>query len=468
MFLRPAAALSFALLFAAGCSEEEPTGADASTPMDAEEEAEAGFPDARRADLGVRDSGRPDRGVEADAGGDFNDDFDTAQPMNLGGNNAIDGVIDPAGDVDFYRLDLSNGSGFLVFDTEGNEDGDDAKVDTVLQIYNEARELVAQNDDHLLGTTGTLDSEIVYHVKQGVYYVKVQDYSTFGMNQTPRGNPDLTYSVSVFQPGGSIVTVDPEAGDTFATAPEMNQQGFGYVMGTFRDIADVDHYKVIVTDTGAQTFVIDMMPLGPTGFGATPTGVLTFYNADGTIVEARGDVTRDEFEPLQPSLVGGRTYILEITQSATVAGPNDFYVLKGLSYGDNDPSMDVEPENNTMMGAEPLVMLPATADAPRRAFFLSHLGDDDEDYFSVETSGAEELSVACGSLTAGSGIQDLSVQVLTSTGGVVGAAQELPPDNLFLPTVTSTGTLFIRFFKTAQDPENVGDFYRCGVRANIE
>lgn len=309
MSARASLFFSFTLLFAAACSDEpDSTFPDASEPMDAEDEWEAGLPDARRADLGIRDSGRPDRGEAPDAGGDNNDDFDSAETFTIGGN-AAEGVIDPAGDVDYFKLEISN-TGFLVFDTEANEDSDPMKVDTVLQLFDAQGEQLAQNDDHIEGVAGSLDSEIVYHVVPGTYYVKVQDYSTFGANQTPRGNPMLTYAFSVFQPGGSIVTIDPETGDTLAQASEINQMGFGYLMGTFRDASDVDFFRFTVEDTGAQTFVIDAMPLGPTGFGASPTGIISVYNSDGSQVVARSDVTAEGFEPMQPALTGGQSYIL--------------------------------------------------------------------------------------------------------------------------------------------------------------
>lgn len=431
-----------------------PTFADA----DEGEEDATGFPDAERPDRGIDAGGRPDTGRVDGGVNDPNMDFDTAQTTELNSTDGIGGAIDPAGDLDYFSIELPADT-WVIFDIEANPDRNPDMLDSVITVYNSARQQIAQNDDQILG--GTLDSEIVYHVgAAGTYYVKVEDYTTFSM-QEPEGGPAKEYILKVFSGfNDAIITVDTETGDDAASAQLMGtNEGYGYVMGTYRDGSDTDVYRFTVPGTIRQNYTIDLMPTGSNGFGSTPTGLVWVTDTAGSTVTARANFTQN-YNSITPSLPGGGTYLIHVQHPATPAGMNDFYVIKVNSYDENQAKI-AEPTNNTPMGAETVALEDGN---PRAGFRGGSITDGDLDYYRVDIRQGEQLAVYCSSASGGSGIRGLTVEVTTSTGGTF-RAQEVVPTVLALEAATSTGTTLIRLSKDAQDPEIIGDWYRCGFQA---
>lgn len=463
MRFRSIAFVSFTSAFlavACGESEETPDGGTATfADADEGEEDATTFPDAERPDRGP-DGGRPDTGRVDGGANDPNMDFDTAQTVELNSANGISGTIDPAADLDYFMVEIPADT-WVIFDIEANPNGEPDLLDSVITIYNPARQQIAQNDDQLMANT--LDSEVVYHVKEaGTYYVKVEDYSTFSM-QEPEGGPLKDYVLSVFSGfNDEIITVETEAGDDVASAQMVGtNEGYGYVMGTYRDASDTDVYRFTVPTTALQNYTIDLMPTGTNAFGSTPTGLVWVTDTTGSTVSARANFT-ENYNALTPALRGGGTYLIHVQHPATAAGMNDFYVIKLNSYDEN-PAKIAEPTNNTVMGAEVVAL---EDEMPRAGYRGGSLTDGDVDYYSVDIRTGEQLAVYCSSGSGGSGVQGLTVQVTTSTGGIF-SVTEAPPAVLALEATTSTGTTIIRLSKEGQDPEVIGNWYRCGFQAVI-
>ena len=108
-------------------------------------------------------------------------DFSDAQPLSLG--SEVDAAIDPAGDDDFYAIDLTAGT-TLVTDTETTTNG---APDTMIAVYDSSGNQVAFNDDF-----SGRESRLEYTPDTaGTYYILISSWDGDGPDGTT-GN----YSVS--------------------------------------------------------------------------------------------------------------------------------------------------------------------------------------------------------------------------------------------------------------------------------
>jgi len=109
-------------------------------------------------------------------------DFSQAEPMALGTSKRA--ALDPPGDVDIFKLDLSAGTA-LVADTETASSG---KPDTMLALYDAEGTLIAFNDDF----TGR-ESRLVHTVgEDGTYYLVVAAWDGDNPDNVTTGNYLLT------------------------------------------------------------------------------------------------------------------------------------------------------------------------------------------------------------------------------------------------------------------------------------
>ncbi len=94
-----------------------------------------------------------------------NNDFDTATAIQA--NSRVKGYVHPIGDVDFYRLDLTNKyQTRLRLTLKGI-----IKVNTDLVIYNDSKQKVAEANSRPSEATETLTVDLF----RGIYYIKVYD-----------------------------------------------------------------------------------------------------------------------------------------------------------------------------------------------------------------------------------------------------------------------------------------------------
>ncbi len=101
-----------------------------------------------------------------------NNDYTTANLVALG--DTASGTIDPAGDVDFYAVDVPADT-LLVLDVQANNVG--SALDPILELFDtDGTTLLAYNDDY-----NGLDSHIEFHItRPGRYFVSIVDYSSGG------------------------------------------------------------------------------------------------------------------------------------------------------------------------------------------------------------------------------------------------------------------------------------------------
>ncbi len=451
--------------FAFACSGDD-TDTDAGA---ADAAVDAGVADTGPADTGPADTGPADTGVvipdagmpDTGPGGDSNDGFDEAFDARKNTNNGFRAAIAEPGDRDYYFFEGTEGEYVRVFtNTAAAPNGD--RVDTVIRIYDNAEVQVAENDDAVPRVS--VDSEIIYRLPaDGRYFVEVIEWSDWA-EEALKGQPNFAYqlqvrTVNANNPG---TTIETEAGNDAASAiPAVLNQNVGLICGTFADNADVDVYAFTQPAEGYLYF--EMMPAGTDGHGATsPIGNVWLTDASGMDIMARLDMSGDttNFSPAVPA----GDYLLWLQHPGMAAGSNDFYSFKPLIIGGNDPEME---PNDSRATAEPRMLTARPDQMDRANFLLANLPDGDVDYFAVEPVGNETLTVVCGSATAGSGVQGLTIEIQDGTGATLAMATE-PADDLARitdQTVTSS-VVYVKISKTGQDPVVSGDFVRCGFFVN--
>lgn len=441
-----------------GTDEPADGGADAGVVDVGTSPEDSGAVDTGPTDTGsvTQDAGAPDAGFD-----DNNDDLDEAFDARKNTDAGVRAVLAIPGDRDYYFFDGTEGEFVLVY-TDSRALADGTRVDTVIRLYDEAKNQVAENDDAVPRID--VDSEIIYRLPAtGRYFVEVLEWSDWA-GETPEGGVGYTYSllvrtVNANNPG---ITLETEAGNDAASAiTAALNQGAGLICGGFSDASDVDVYRF--TQAGAARLAFQIMPAGTDGHGATtPVGNVWLTDPSGANVIARLDVSGDttSFSPAVPP----GEYLLWLQHPGGAAGSNDFYAFKTLSLVENDP--EVEPNDRRAI-ADARTLEPRETQMDRAAFVLARLPDGDVDYFSVVPAANETITVACGSRTAGSGVQGLTVQLQDAQGAEIASATE-PADALALitdATVTSS-VVFIKLSKTGQDADLSADFVRCGIVAS--
>ncbi len=169
--------------------------------------ARAASPYASRLFAAARRAHPPSRTLVAES--EPNDSLTTADPFTL--LDSVAGVVNPAGDVDFYVVTLTAGIR-VELDIDAQVNG--SPLDPVLALFDSSGFLLAFNDD-----TDGLDSYIAYSIAvTGRYYVGVAEYSPAagGANysyllktsvQVPGpGDPTTLFATGLGTPSGVAAT----------------------------------------------------------------------------------------------------------------------------------------------------------------------------------------------------------------------------------------------------------------------
>ncbi len=115
-----------------------------------------------------------------------NDTPDTATVAPAGGTAALNGILEKAGDSDYFKLSLQKGQKLLV---QGFGQSLGSPIDMVVGVRNAKGSAVGSNDDG--GGLRRLDSKISVTVPEdGDYFVRVQDH-------LQRGGPNYVYRLEV-------------------------------------------------------------------------------------------------------------------------------------------------------------------------------------------------------------------------------------------------------------------------------
>lgn len=173
--------------------------------------------------------------------------------------DTVSGLIGPAGDVDFFGLDVPANTGLSV-DVDASQYG--SSLDPILYLYDtDGVTLLAWNDDF-----DGLDSRIKFFiVNAGRYFLKIVDFGT------PDGGSQYYYSLNV-------ATLQLGPGDP----PTLFASGF-----------DINHPRAMVADGAGNLMVVDdgenvLRRVSPTGTVGTFVR-LPGYDPRDIVIDGFGD-----------------------------------------------------------------------------------------------------------------------------------------------------------------------------------
>jgi hypothetical protein len=186
----------------------------------------------------------------------------------------------PPGDLDFYRFAVKSGT-FYQLTTSDLSPG----IDTVLKVYNQNGEGIAENDD--FGAAGELRSHVVIQADTtGFYYARVVNKSPadaanrtycFGIDASEQPTPTATPTLLPTRTGSD--TCEPNGRLDIACLFGDNQsQAFNFVP-PFNEGPDQDFYRIwvkpgvtVTCETNQLSAVTDtnMIMLGPNGEDFNP------------------------------------------------------------------------------------------------------------------------------------------------------------------------------------------------------
>jgi hypothetical protein len=400
------------------------------------------------------------------------------------------GVLDPAGDRDYFRLDATEGQWLALF-TTGNPAADPAKINTVLTLWDESGTTqLAQNDD-ALDSSGA-DSELFFHVPStGTYCLQIWDHADF-LGQPVQGDPSFFYEVGALpidfdKMTGFVLDSDPSpANDDLAQAQSvvLSMGDLIHLAGVLGTETDVDVYEIQLP-AGTPDVQLYVPADGPSGSGSTLAAVvLTLRSADGSAVlgQMRGPFATPQMLYVPLSAGVARTY-LEIERQAPALGSNDFYFgkLYPTLIRDYDTEQD-DTANDLPAGAELPEQVPPTVpeDVWTVAQIMGTLTAGDLDYWSFAAEAGQALSLECGAWAYGSGLRNMHVAVSAEATPALalGAATESgqatilwSPDYPLLGTASAltlptTGVYYLQVDLStgSQEPTVAGDYYFCTVR----
>lgn len=395
-----------------------------------------------------------------------NASFETADPIEVDSTGIFE-MVDGREDVDFFTFDGRQGEWVEI---RSNYLDAFTFSDTRLTLFDERHTQLAFNRfvDSLRGEK-VLARIVTRLPETGKYFVQVGDpeappYSA-GLSQAYV----LTVNELASSEGYSLET-DGEL-PTPVAFRERTIDTFvideSFVVGTFTDASDVDRFSFTVPPGVLQNLSAEVLEGGDLADGSTTSaGTVSITDESGANVIARIDNALGQ-SFLAPPLEPGN-YVLEVAHPLTPSGTNDFYVVRTL-LGPENPAELADATNGTIATAEALKI--TLEFGKNAAFFLTHVGSDDVDYFRFDGSPGSAASTYCDAAEVGSGLVGLRVSVRDESDVVLLESSEVrisetaPGESVSLENVTipASGTLYVRTTKDSQLPGVAGDWARCAI-----
>src|SRR5437773_517447 len=250
-----------------------------------------------------------------------NNTVPTADSVALG--DQAGGVVNPAGDVDTWFVDLTVGQ-FLSVDVDAAQVG--SSLDATLElIAPDGTTSLAFNDDF-----DGFDSRISYRVPQsGRYYVVIR---AFGAN----GGPGLTYAINFDKVTCPVVGTEQEPNDTPGTAAPVaiGDSGSGEICPHDDNPAgDVDYWAF--TARAGTTIELDV---DAAALGLFVDPVIALYATDGTTQLAFNDDEDGADSRLQYSIITTGTYYATVADAAGSGNPFPYMLhVRSITPGPGDP-----------------------------------------------------------------------------------------------------------------------------------
>jgi Ca2+-binding RTX toxin-like protein len=255
-------------------------------------------------------------------------------------NKILNGAIDPASDVDIFKLQLNAGDGVTI-DVDTNEDG--SGLDSYLRLLDADGNQLAVNDNTPAAGEDLSSDPYLGFVPQtsGDYFIAVSSSGNFAYDPVAGNNnfsEDQGFSTGTYQLDINILEVigddDPDNTITEAIDTQIGSttQKTAVINESIDVDGDTDLFKLELTAGDIVAFDIDAAVLD-----SELDSSLRLFNADGQEIAVNDDAEA----PLEVRLnrVGADSYIL---YQANTTG--DYYV--GVSGYDNSSYDPVNGSNN--------------------------------------------------------------------------------------------------------------------------
>jgi len=381
--------------------------------------------------------------------GDRNNALAESQLLQYDSTAAL--YIAPAGDVDFFRFNGTEGDLLLI--SANAEDPDE--LDTVITYLDAQGNQIGFNDDfERVGSIPPNSRLYVGVPSTGTFYISVQDKRSWANdpNDPPEGGTDFDYSITLARAGGgSNVPVVTEPNDAPGEALDWGVEKYSvnYTLGgVLNGPGDEDYLRIPVV-TGE---VLRLYGFPNTGTAARPAVTVLMPDQITPIRRYTGLAWTAESRAFVPVLEDG-FYYLRIEDDNGTGGFDHWYYLHGAKNAPAD-GFAAEAEPN---GAEEPMDLGFAAGATSTATMWGRINaPGDEDHFAFDANSGNRVTVFFED--SGHGETTNPVVALVDANGDTlvsapwGGDPEVPA--LQLETLDSTGTW--RIVVTEADP-TVGD-----------
>ena len=209
-----------------------------------------------------------------------NDALEEAYEVQPGATAICQLTLWPPGDLDYYRFAVKSGT-FYQLTTSDLSPG----IDTVLKVYNQAGQAIAENDD--FGPAGELHSQLVVQADTtGFYFARVVNKSpadaanrTYCFAIDAMEQPTPTATPTLFPTRTGSDTCEPNGRLDIACLFGDNQSGPFNFVPPFNEGPDQDFYRIwvkpgvtVTCETNQLSAVTDtnMIMLGPNGEDFNP------------------------------------------------------------------------------------------------------------------------------------------------------------------------------------------------------
>ncbi|MBT3217731.1 MAG: hypothetical protein HN348_01460 [Proteobacteria bacterium] len=311
-------------------------------------------------------------------------------------------LINPAGDRDFFKIEVNSGD-YFVFYTDAYHSAGAVKCDTVMRVYNESGDLLATNDDMAYRQWETDSAVYVQATYTGSLYVEVLDWSDWAggfegdtgwVDVDPDGGSDFRYTLY----GALRSSTEDEPNNTTADADAIEGVIYGEsiwseyhleFIGQFDGGTD-DYWDLDLTDKSiGDHWQWSLWP--ESSDGALPE--LTLYNDAGDVVakSAEPDIAPGsavfDYASITYRVPSAGKYYLRVSDTAGV-GAGTYYAGVMNAFGWlNDLTEDIG-DNDTINKSDGVMMMESKSTA--NFYFANmwgHLEDgDDVDILKITDS----------------------------------------------------------------------------------
>ncbi len=440
-------------LFVAGCGPRVEDTAPEVGGDDTDVDTEACTDDEECGDGEICDA-------DACVDGDRNNSVEDATALLWGTDFTAEGVINPAGDVDWYAVEAEGGEFFrAAVVTAEAEEG----LDSVLSIYTSAGKRLAWEDEHPGGGISGLDSVVyAYFPEAGTYYLAVEDNGTFYEEEEPVGGPDETYTLTILDLGGGGSEPD-SAQDAGIAYTGMSTSTWYSIPVLIEEDGDVDYASIELPEAGTPAFFL----AGIHNEESELSPALTVYNEAGDVVNQFDGPTAAA--PARLPEPAGTRYVVAVGDAAGGFGADYwgwmFFILRDVGSG----NVSGDEPHDDVASAELLELEDQAPDSGRwyagyRQAWVD-VGDADVYAFSVPFDDAY-ITASLGAQTYGS-LLVARVEILDATGTVIEAADSTAAGDESARNLGPypAGDYFLRVSSTDPEVGGEGYFYLFGLHA---